>query len=287
MAQRGAILMIPAPANVRAFGGERPGAEIVGMNLANADQACVEWIKKKLAAHGVLAFRQQTLKPEDYIRLTQLFGELEPSTREQYWHPQHPEIYVISNVVENGRLIGNPNDGFAWHTDQYYFERPTAYTFLYGIETPPEGGDTQFCSTYQLYEELPEELKWKYSETKIRASHGKLNAGRLHPGQEERFPDVAQPLVRKHPMTGRKFLYFSSKLASDPLDMSQDEFDRLHAELIGRATQPDRVYSHKWQSGDLVIWDNRGLLHTATAYDKKAYRRICYRISVIGEKPLQ
>jgi taurine dioxygenase len=287
MVQRGANIMVPTPADVHAFGGERPGAEIFGMNLANADQACVDWIKEKLAAHGVLAFRKQTLKPEDYIRLTRLFGDLEPSTREQYWHPQHPEIYVISNVVENGRLIGNPNDGFAWHTDQYYFERPTAYTFLYGIETPPEGGDTQFCSTSQLYEELPEQLKRKYSETKIRASHGKLNAGRLHPGQEERFPDVAQPLVRKHPMTGWKFLYFSSKLASNPLDMSQEEFDRLHADLIRRATQPERVYSHKWQSGDLVIWDNRGLLHTATAYDKKAYRRICYRISVIGEKPLQ
>jgi taurine dioxygenase len=279
--------LISEPSDVRAFGGERPGAEIVGMDLAKAGQAQVDWIKQKLADHGVLVFRKQSLKPNEYIRLTQLFGDLEPSTREQFWHPEHPEIYVISNVVENGRLIGNPNDGFAWHTDQYYFERPTAYTLLYGIEAPPEGGDTQFCSTYALYDQLPDELKQKYGATKILASHAKLNAGRLHPGQEERYPDVAQPLVRKHPITGRKFLYFSSKLASDPLGMSQEEFDRLHADLIGRATQPERVYSHKWQNGDLVIWDNRGLLHTATAYDKKAHRRICYRISVIGEKPLQ
>jgi taurine dioxygenase len=285
--QRGANVMTPEPTTVRTFGGERPGAEIVGMNLADADQACVEWIKRQLAEHGVLAFRDQELTPPQYIRLTKLFGELEPSTREQYWHPEHPDIYVISNVVENGRPIGNPNDGFAWHTDQYYFERPTAYTFLYGIETPPEGGDTQFSSTYELYDELPDALKQKYGKTSIVASHSKLNAGRLHPGQEERFPDIAHPLVRKHPITGRKFLYFSSKLASNPLGMTQEEFDGLHAGLIRRATQPERVYSHKWRKGDLVIWDNRGLLHTATAYDKKAHRRICYRISVIGEKPLQ
>jgi taurine dioxygenase len=279
--------MTPKPLDLRTFGGERPGAEIIGMNLVEADADCVAWIKQKLADHGVLAFRGQTLKPTDYIRLTQLFGELEPSTREQFWHPDHPEIYVISNVVENGRSIGNPNDGFAWHTDQYYFERPTAYTFLYGIESPPKGGDTQFCSTYELYDELSDDLKQSYSRTAILASHSKLNAGRLHPGQEERYPDVAQPLVRRHPISGRKFLYFSSKLASNPLAMSQEEFDRLHADLIRRATQPDRVYSHQWRNGDLVIWDNRGLLHTATAYDKKAHRRICYRISVIGEKPLQ
>ena len=86
-----------------------------------------------------MVLRDQQPAPAQYVAFAKRFGELEPSTREQFWLPQQPEIYVISNVVENGKLIGNPNDGFFWHTDQYYFERPTAYTFLYGVETPPVG----------------------------------------------------------------------------------------------------------------------------------------------------
>jgi taurine dioxygenase len=277
--------MRTADMTVTKIGGEIPGAEVKGLALADASQSDVDLIKYELATHGVLVFREQDLSPDAYIRLSKQFGEIEPSTREQFWHPTHPEIYVISNVVENGRLIGNPNDGFAWHTDQYYFERPTAYTFLYAIETPPVGGDTQFCSTYALYDELPQSQKDAYSGIKIIASHKKLNAGRLHDGQEEKYPDVQQPLVRTHPVTGRKFLYFSSKLSSLPLDMSADDFDDLHAWLIGGATRPEKVYSHKWKPKDLVIWDNRGLLHTATGYDKERHRRICHRISVIGEKP--
>lgn len=273
---------------IRVIGDRKPGAEVLNIDLAKADQDDVERIKRELANYGVLVFKKQALGPDDYIKLSKMFGELEPSTREQYWHPTHPEIYVISNIVENGRHIGNPNDGFAWHTDQYYFEQPTAYTFLYAIETPPVGGDTQFCETYKLYDDLSEEMRQEYAKIKIRASHSKLNAGRLHPGQEERFPDIDHPLVRRHPLTGRKFLYFSSKLASNPTPgMTEEAFDQLHSQLLTQATSPERVYSHHWDKGDVVIWDNRGLMHTATGYDKQAYRRLCYRLSVIGEKPLQ
>ena len=105
-----------------------------------------------LARHGVVCLRDQEMTPAQYVAFAKLFGEIEPSTRERYWLPEQNEIYVISNVVENGQPIGNPNDGFGWHTDQYYFERPTAYTFLYGIETPPVGADTQFCSTREIYD---------------------------------------------------------------------------------------------------------------------------------------
>jgi taurine dioxygenase len=264
-----------------------PGARVLGLDLSVIDAAAVDQLKHELAAHGVLAFADQTLSPPDYVRLAKMFGEIEPSTREQFWLQSQPEIYVISNIVENGRLVGNPNDGFAWHTDQYYFKRPTAYTFLYALETPPEGGDTQFCGTYGLYDDLDAETRERFSKMSIRASHAKLNAGRLHEGQEEKFPDVLQPLVRTHPVSGRKFLYFSSKLASLPDGMSKEAFDALHADLIARATAPGRVYSHRWKPKDLVIWDNRGLLHTATSYDKQRYRRLCYRLSVIGEQPFQ
>jgi len=272
--------------DVRPVGQSHPGAEVGGIDVRTARAADVKPLTSVLAEHGVVVLRDQNPTSAEYVAFAKLFGELEPSTREQYWLPQQPEIYVISNVVENGRLIGNPNDGFAWHTDQYYFERPTAYTFLLAIEAPPEGADTQFCATYRLYDELSAVERAKLSQIRINASHAKLNAGRLHEGQLEKYPDIPQPLVRIHPITGRKFLYFSSKLASRPCNMTDEEFLALHGDLIARATRPEHVYSHKWRSRDLVIWDNRGLLHTATAYDKERYRRICYRLSVIGEEPM-
>ena len=243
---------------VRPLRPSRPGAEVSGIDASDAAPVAIENLKSALAEHGAVVLRDQDLTPKQYVAFARLFGELEPSTREQYWHPVENDIYVISNIVENGRPIGNPNDGFGWHTDQYYFERPTAYTFLYGIETPPEG-----------------------------ASHSKLNEGRLHPGQEEAYPDVVHDLVRKHPISGRRFLYFSGAVTSLPHDMSSDEFAALHRDLHARATQPDRVYSHKWRPKDLVIWDNRGVLHRATPYDKQHHRRLCHRLSVIGERPIK
>jgi taurine dioxygenase len=269
------------------------GVQVVGLQASTAIDADVQTLRQLLAKHGVVVLRDQDLVPRDYVAFAKLFGEIEPSTRERYWLPEQNEIYVISNVVENGRAIGNPNDGFAWHTDQYYFERPTAYTFLYGIETPPIGADTQFCSTRSLYEELSDTERRRLSGISIIASHAKLSAVRAAEGKPvdqaefDKCPDVIHPLVRTHPVSGDKFLYFSAERASKPLGMSVGELSSLLKRLYDRATRPENVYSHKWRPKDLVIWDNRGLLHTATSYDKDKYRRICYRMSVIGERPHQ
>jgi len=269
------------------------GIEITSLQASRATRADVQALMRLLAEHGVAALRDQDLQPADYVTFAKLFGEIEPSTRERYWLPEQNEIYVISNVLEDGREIGNPNDGFGWHTDQYYFERPTAYTFLYGIETPPVGADTQFCSTRVIYDELSEADKKRFSQISIIGSHQKLSGIRAGEGKKvdqvefDKCEDVVHPLVCTHPMTGNKFLYFSRMRASKPLGMSEEELDALLEEFYAKATRPDNVYSHKWRPKDLVIWDNRGLLHTATAYDKDKYRRICYRMSVIGERPYQ
>jgi len=280
-------MVLHAKFAVHPISDRHPGAVATNIDARAVTPADVGVLQQLLAEHGVLVLPDQSLSPAQYVAFTKLFGELEPSTREAFWLREQPEIYVISNVVENGRPIGNPNDGFAWHTDQYYFDRPTAYTFLYCLEAPPEGGDTQFCSTRSLYDELSATEKQRFAGLSIVASHNKLNGGRHKTGKYEDYPDVVHPLVRRHPLTGYDFLYFSSKLASKaPPGMSDDEFFTLLDDLRARATHPDRVYSHKWRAKDLVIWDNRGLMHTATAYDKERYRRICHRISVIGEKPI-
>ena len=275
------------------LGDSELGAEVMALDASRATSADVKRLQELLARHGVIVLRDQTIRPAEYVAFAKLFGEIEPSTREQYWLPEQNEIYVISNVVENGRPIGNANDGFFWHTDQYYFERPTAYTFLYGIETPLVGADTQFCSTRALYEALSSAEKERLGHIQIVASHAKLNEIRRQEGKPvtdediEKCPDVVHPLVRRHPISDDKFLYFSADRASKPLNMSDGELSGLLKELFEKATRPDNIYSHKWRPKDLVIWDNRGLLHTATNYDKVKYRRITHRLSVIGERPYQ
>jgi len=277
----------------RPLGKGRLGAEITSVDASRATAGDARALMELLAEHGVVVLRDQSMRPPEYVAFAKLFGEIEPSTREAYWLPEQSEIYVISNVVENGRPIGNPNDGFFWHTDQYYFERPTAYTFLYGIETPPVGADTQFCSTRALYEALSDSEKRDFSKISIVASHAKLSEVRQREGKPvdaaefDKCPDVIHPLVWTHPISGHKFLYFSAERASKPLDMAEAELTSLLRSLLAKATVADNIYSHKWRPKDLVIWDNRGLLHTATNYEKSKYRRIAYRMSVIGERPYQ
>ncbi|HXR85421.1 MAG TPA: TauD/TfdA family dioxygenase [Stellaceae bacterium] len=263
-----------------------PGVEVTGLDARSLDDATIERLKAALAEHGVAVLRGQSLTPASFAALGRQFGQLEPATREQYWHPEQPEVYVISNVVVNGKLIGNPTDTLSWHTDQYYLARPTAYTLLYGIETPAEGADTMFASTRRAFDSLPAERQARLSEIRVRASHGKLYAGKLTEEQIRNFPDVVHPLVRVHPVTGAKFLYFANPRGSTVIGMSDEDGLALLREMFAITTPSEHVYSHKWRPQDLVIWDNRGMLHTATPYDKERYRRIVHRVSVVGEVPI-
>ncbi len=271
---------------IHPFGNSIPGVEISGLDARDMDADTVERLSLVLAEHGVAVLRDQPLTPAELAALGRRFGQLEPATREQYWHPDQPEVYVISNVVVNGKLIGNPTDTLSWHTDQYYLARPTAYTLLYGIETPAEGADTMFASTRRTYEALPNARKAKLAEIRVRASHSKLYAGKLTEEQIHNFPDIVHPLVRVHPITGAKFLYFANPRGSTVLGMSEEEGLALLREMFALTTPDEFVYAHKWRPQDLVIWDNRGLLHTATPFNKERYRRIVHRVSVVGEKPL-
>jgi putative 2-oxoglutarate oxygenase len=285
--------MLKAQLNARPLGNCGIDVEVTSMQANSATSTEAKALMSLLAEHGVVVLRDQDISPHDYVRFAKLFGDIEPSTREAFWLPEQNEIYVISNIVENGRPIGNANDGFFWHTDQYYFERPTAYTFLYGIETPPVGADTLFCSTRRLYDELPDDEKRRLSRMEIIGSHAKLSTVRqregkpVDPAEFAKCPDVVHPLVRTHPISGKQFLYFSAARASKPIDMEEAELSALLESLTEKATRPDNVYAHKWRPKDLVIWDNRGLLHTATEYRKDRYRRLMYRLSVIGERPYQ
>ncbi len=266
------------------------GAIIEGVDASAASSENAEELKVALGRHHVVVLRDQKLTPATLTHFASLFGKVETAVREQFWHPEVPQVYIISNIVENGRQIGNPNDGFGWHTDQTVMRRPTAYTFLYCIEGPPEGADTQFVQTYDLHDALTAEQQAEYAATKVQFSHDRLHASRpnaapLTEEQRRRAPDVVHPLVRTHPITGRKSIYLGRPTYASPIGLPEERGAALLQSFFNAATTPERVYSHRWKPEDLVIWDNRGTLHTATAYDKEKYRRLMHRVSVAGEEP--
>ncbi len=266
------------------------GAEVGGFDPRTIDAADFEALRQALARHGVAVLRDQHLTPAELVAFSRRFGELEYHVLDQYWLPEQPEVYVISNIVENGRPIGNPREGFGWHTDLSYMAFPTAYTFLHGLEVPAEGADTTFCTIYPATDALPAAERARLETITVRHSYAMLHASRpwappLTEQQQARSPDVFHPMIRTHPITGRKGLYLGGTTCSRPLGMSDAEGEALIADLFERATRHEHVYAHKWRPHDLVFWDNRFVMHSATEYDRARYRRLIYRTSVKGEKP--
>src|SRR4051812_48172383 len=210
--------------------GAQIGAEITGWDARNANRPEIEQLKLLLASHGVLALRNQELPPAEFKAFAEKFGPIEFAVRDAYRLPEQPEVYVISNVVENGEPIGNPNDGFFWHTDASFKANPTAYTFLYCLETPPEGAETQFASTFEVYEQMTEAERVELGAMKAVHSHDRIHAARkwaapLTEEERARAPDVSHPLVRTHPINGRKAIYLGTKRGFYPEGMEEE--DRL------------------------------------------------------------
>jgi taurine dioxygenase len=266
------------------------GAEVAGFDPRKLAAADFDALIGALATHGVLVLRDPPLTPADLVAFSRRFGELEYHVLDQYWLPEQPEVYVISNIVENGKPIGNPREGFGWHTDLSYMPLPTAYTFLYGIEVPETGADTEFCTVYPATEMLEPALRARLDTMTVRHSYAMLHASRpwappLTDSQKARSPDVFHPMMRSHPVTGKKGIYLGGTTVSLPLDMDEAEGRALIDALFERATRPEHVYAHKWRQHDLVFWDNRFVMHTATEYDRERQRRLIHRTSVRGEKP--
>jgi taurine dioxygenase len=266
------------------------GAEAAGIDPRRLSDEDFDALVQALARHGVLVLRDQDLTPAELVAFSRRFGELEYHVLDQYWLPEQKEVYVISNIVENGKPIGNPREGFGWHTDLSYMPLPTAYTFLYGIEVPPQGAETLLCTIYPTTDALPADQRARLEAITMRHSYAMLHASRpwaapLTESQKARSPDVFHPMIRTHPVTGRKGIYLGGTTVSVPLDMDETEGRQLIDELFEQATRPEHVYAHKWRPRDLVFWDNRGVMHSATEYDRERYRRRIHRTSVRGEKP--
>lgn len=276
------------------------GAEIIGMDARGL--ASAEGILDLVHRHQVIVLRDQVFAPAEYVRFSSLLGDLQLQVLDRFTHPQAREIYVLSNVIEYGEPIGNSNDGFTWHTDQSTRKEPTAYTMLYGVECPPVGADTLFASTSLSFEALPGERQQQLSGLRAIFNHARLHTKQREILAQDQVRDdhrplsaderkaleeqsAIHPLVRTHPATGRKGLYLGTLSFAGFEGMDMEEALRLMDELVAYSTRETFLYRHHWRVNDLVLWDNRALLHIATAYDKEKYRRLMWRTSVAGEVP--
>jgi len=241
--------------------------------------------------NGAILLRGQNLTPAHQVAFTRRFGEPEGNVREEFTHPDHPEIFIISNKIVDGKPIGNPEAGLNWHTDFQYGRRTALCTMLYSLEVPDEGSDTLLADLCTAWNDLSEQRQKELDGLKVHFSYQMFmeekRGIKLTQEQKDAMPDVFHPLIRRHPTDGRKAIWgLAVSPVKEIVGMSPDDSIKLVEELINYTTQDKYVYRHKWQVGDILVWDNRCTLHTGTMFDFDKYIRHVHRTWVRGEVPV-
>ena len=273
------------------------GARITGVDLSTPlDERTFAAIFEAFNDASVLVFPKQALDDGQQIAFSRRFGALEQTISSIANKPNvAPQIADLSNVDSEDRLI-DPADrrmiyhsaNQMWHTDSSFKRVPALASMLSGRECPPEGGETEYASMRVAYDRLSDGLR-RTLEGKIAVhsfvySRGLVSKGLLRPEDEAQVPPVEQVLIRTNPVNGRKSIFVASH-ASHIVGMPIDEGRKLIHELIELATTPDNVYRHTWTAGDLVMWDNRCMLHRGRPWDGQKYRRVMHRTTVAGSAP--
>ena len=270
------------------------GADIRGVDLMQPlTDAGFRAIEAAWHQHLVLRFRSQRLDDSGLLAFARRFGDLDQApihAMADADHDPYPEITVMSNIKVDGKPIGNLGHYEAeWHTDMSYNEKPPIGSLLYSLEVPPAGGDTGFSNMYIAFETLPAELKRAISDKSCRHDSSRNSVGDLRKGFKDvtdprEAPGAVHPLVRTHPATRRSALFLGRRrnayINGLPLAESEDLLNRLWA----HAGKPEFAWYQKWSVGDLIMWDNRCVMHRRDAFDP-ASRRLMHRTQIKGDKP--
>jgi taurine dioxygenase len=266
------------------------GAEVHGVDLKDLNESRFAALKRAWHDHQVILLRDQKLSDQDLIAFSRRFGDLD-------WAPVQetgrrfveglPEIYIVSNVTVNGQPIGSLGAGEAvWHTDMSYLDVPPMASMLFALEVPPSGGNTSFCSMYAIYEALPDALKRRIANLKIKHdgtynSGGYLRQGVTATDDPLLSPGAVHPLVCTHPDTGRRMLYLGRRRNAYLMGLELADSEALLDELWSFVERPEFAWEHVWRVGDLVLWDNRCTMHRRDPFDASA-RRIMHRTQIKG-----
>jgi len=264
------------------------GAQVHGVDVRALDEETFAKIHRAWLDHQVLLIREQTLADEDLVSFSRRFGDLDQAPVQETGRrfvEGTPEIYVVSNVVEDDVPIGSLGSGEAvWHTDMSYLAAPPKASALYALEVPSKGGDTSFCSMYAAWEELPGPLQRRVEGLRVKHdgtynSGGYVRQGVTPTGDPHTSPGTLHPLVRVHPETGRRALYLGRRRNAYIDGLSLDESDTQLDEIWAYATRDSLTWRHRWAVGDLVLWDNRCTMHRRDAFDPAA-RRVMHRTQI-------
>jgi taurine dioxygenase len=270
---------------------EHTGAEIRGIDLAQpVDEPARAHLNEVFVERSVLVFRDQHLTPQQLLAAVENFGEVLPQHNSRFALPECPLVHYISNqdfFPDGRRYI--PGEGY--HTDHSNAVCPPKATVLHAVSLPDRGGDTQYVNMHLAYDELPNETKLRLAGLKAvhvyQSRHSTRKLMELRADNRERVPEaVAHPIVRTHPESGRKAIYINPIRIEGIVGMAEAEALALVADLLEHATQEKYQYRHRWRPGDLVMWDNRSLLHKANGDYDMNQRRYLYRIMLKGDVPL-
>lgn len=267
------------------------GVEVSGVDLVSLDGNAFEEMKSAFYEHQVLVARAQKLTASQFLQFARRIGPPEPHVIDQFHHPEHADILILSNVTKDGQPTGLADAGTYFHADYSYLDVPARATMLYSIQVPEKGGDTLFANQYAAYEDLSKDVKAKIQNLVALHHYGNRDdqdkgsrtvASVLSEEQEKKVDWVRHRVARPHPVTGRIALYSVSGSSFGIEGMSQDEAVALLDELKRHSTGEKYRLRLKYGVGDVVIWDNASLLHSATLTDPEDPRTL-WRITVKEE----
>lgn len=269
------------------------GARVAGVDLSMPGDDVFTALQAGIYQHGFVLAREQRLDPAAAVALARRLGSPQPGFRPEFSHPDFAELTLLGNIEENGKVVTYLNtQGVEWHTDATGSGKPPGVTMLYAVETPKRGGDTMLSTSVAAYRELSDEARSELEHFTVVHSFNAHNdkvaefagtsANVQHEALRSRYPDTADPIVQIHPVTGEKHLYISHQLVRQVTGMSFDTGMTRVMSIVEHMTQPRYVYRHHWEPGDLIIFDNRACMHSATEYDYEDECRLMYQIIVAG-----
>ena len=270
---------------------DHTGAEVHGVDLTRPMDASLRArLNDAFVHHSVLVFRDQRLTPRQLLDAVQLFGEVFPQHNTRFALPECPQIHYISNqdfYPDGKRYI--PGEGY--HTDHSNAAEPPKATVLHAVTLPDRGGDTQFVNMHRAYEDLPPATRQRINAMRAlhvyQSRHSERKLMALTDAARAEVPDgVLHPLVRTHPESGRRSIYLNPIRIEGIAGMAEPAALALLDELLAHATQPQYEYRHQWRPGDMVMWDNRCLLHQANGDYDMGQTRYLYRIMLKGDAPV-